>query len=370
MKTLWVFILLSAIAADGADVRVSRNPGTPETVTLENGLLKITFAPSLQGSLCGWEYLPQKRSIIRPLQYRVEKVDLLPDRIIVSQDGFRCRIWGKKDALGDAMQVTQLEASPDGSCSITMSSSMEDGPELSMVSRMRLLPGSTALTGSVDIANTRKDDGTYSLWFNCVFFMSGKPEPVLVPVRSGIRQIGTLGLSAAAQDGILTELQEGSRNMFFAALHPWLAKAAPDRPGVIVLKVDDPAAGQMVLYTHKSNRMHTMEIIASPERLSGGKSGSRKFQLLYFPSLTALRQVCGFYGIDVKDGALEIESSVPSGKSVWTVGGRRFQVPPLKPGRLYRIRPVCSPRETLKIGIDGKDYQIPGQLSRDLKTVQ
>ena len=88
MKTLWVFILLSALGADGAEARVSRNPGTPETVTLENGLLKITFAPSLQGSLCGWAYLPQKRSIIRPLQYRVEKVDLLPDRIIVSQDGF------------------------------------------------------------------------------------------------------------------------------------------------------------------------------------------------------------------------------------------------------------------------------------------
>ena len=371
MKSLPILLLPAVLAcALSARAGVSRDPGPPETVTLDNGLLRITVAPALNGTVCGWEYLPQKRAFIRPLKYRVEKVDLLPDRIFTSQDGFRCRLWGIKHKFIDTMRVEQLEAGPDGGCVLTMTAPQTCGQELSLVSRMHLLAGSTVLTGSFEVTNRQKAAGTFSLWFNCVLFMSSRPEPVLVPVRSGVERIGKLGMTPAGKDGVLTELHDGSRNMYFAALRPWVAKVAADRPGVAVLKVDDPAPGKMVLYTHKSDGLHTMEILSSPEKTGVGKTLTRKFELLYFPSLSSLREVCGRYGIDVKDGALVIEAACPVPESVWTVNGKKYDIPALGPGRLHRIESVCRPGQPVKITVGGKEYNIPGQLSADLKTVR
>ena len=333
MKSLHGLLLTAIlVCAVSAGAGVSRVPGTPETVVLDNGLLKITLVPELNGTVCGWEYLPQKRPFIRPLKYRVEKVDLLPDRIFTSQDGFRCRIWGIKHKFIDPMRVEKLEAGPDGGCMLTMTAPQTCGQELALVCRMRLLPDSTVLTGSFEVTNRQKATVSCSLWFNCVLFMSDRPEPVLVPVRSGVERIGKLGMTPAGKDGVLTELHEGSRNMYFAALRPWVAKAAADRPGVAVLKVDDPASEKLVLYTHKSDGLHTMEILSSPEKIRVGKTLIRKFELLYFPSLSSLRDVCGRFGIDVKDGALEIEAACPAAGSVWKINGKEYDIPALGPG--------------------------------------
>ena len=105
MKKL--LLLFSAVLLAGtlaAENRAYRTSGAPDTVTLDNGLVKISFAPELNGSLIKWEYQPQKRSIIRPLNYRVEKVDLLPPRVFASRDGFRCRVWESNRKITDAMQ--------------------------------------------------------------------------------------------------------------------------------------------------------------------------------------------------------------------------------------------------------------------------
>ena len=106
MKKLLLYIFpVLILTAAAVENHVYRTSGAPDTVTLDNGLLKISFAPELNGSLIKWEYQPQKRSIIRPLNYRVEKVDLLPPRVFASRDGFRCRVWESNRKITDAMQI-------------------------------------------------------------------------------------------------------------------------------------------------------------------------------------------------------------------------------------------------------------------------
>ena len=362
VKKLTVFFIIAFIFSSLAGSKVICAPGKPGKVILDNGLLKISFVPELNGMICGFEYLPQKRSMIRPLHYRVEKVDLLPDQIFSSPYGFHCRVWGGNTRIIDKMQLKKLTSSAAGGCLLTMSSPLTGGLELGTNRQLQLLPGSTVLTGVIRMTNLQKHTVEHSLWFSCVFSMSRKAAPVLVPVRSSVQRIGKFGVTQVSADGILSELHEGNRNMFFAALRPWLAGKAPDKPGVIVLKTDDPALEKMILYTHKSEDLHTMEIISSPAVLAAGKTCERKFMLLYFPSLNSLRDVCGFYGIDVKDGALEIESAVPAVGTVWNINGKEYRIPPLKPGQVHRISSICLPGKPLKIRISQKEFTLPREI--------
>ncbi|MBO5822998.1 MAG: hypothetical protein J6R86_08300, partial [Lentisphaeria bacterium] len=258
MKKLLLFFTAVLVSAGfAAENRVCRTSGAPDTVTLDNGLVEISFAPELNGSLIKWEYKVQKRSLVGPLNYRVEKVDLLPTRVFASKNGFRCRVWESNRKITDAMQVKSLTATPEDGCKLTMVAPITGGLELALTQNLQLLPGSTVLKGEAVITNCQKFSGNYSLWFNAVFTMSGKIDPVLVPARSKVQRIGKLGMVEVGADGILSELHEGNRNMYFAALKPWIAKAATGVPGVAVLKIDEPQTEKTILYTHKSTQLHT-----------------------------------------------------------------------------------------------------------------
>lgn len=371
MKKLLVILpaLLLTITA-AAENRVFRTSGAPDTVTLDNGLLKISFAPELNGSLIKWEYQPQKRSIIRPLNYRVEKIDLLPTRVFASQDGFRCRVWETNRKITDAMQIKSLTATPDDGCKLTLHAPLTGGAEIDVTENLHLMPGSTVLNGEIIIINNQKSGGNYSIWFNAVFALSDKVDPVLVPARSKVQRIGKLGMVEVEADGILSELHEGNRNMYFAALRPWIAKAAVGKPGVAVLKIDEANTEKMILYTHKSASLHTMEILAPAKKFDTAKSLQQKFQIFFFPSLTAVREICGYYGVDFKNGVLEIESAVPAAQTEWSINGRKYTVPALKPGKLHKIALPGVSGKGLKLGINGREFTLPGILNDDFKPAE
>ena len=371
MKKL--LLLFSAVLLAGtlaAENRAYRTSGAPDTVTLDNGLVKISFAPELNGSLIKWEYQPQKRSIIRPLNYRVEKVDLLPPRVFASRDGFRCRVWESNRKITDAMQVKNLTATPDDGCKLTMFAPITGGMELALTQNMHLKQDSTVLDGEIIFVNSQSFSGNYSLWFNAVFALSDKVDPVLVPARAKVQRIGKLGMIEVEADGILSELHEGNRNMYFAALKPWVAKAAVGVPGVAVLKIDEPQLEKTIIYTHKSAQLHTIEILAPAKKLNATETFRRKFQIFFFPSLSSVREICGYYGVDFKDGALEIESAVPAGKSEWSINGKKYTVPALKPGKLHKIALPGVSGKGLKIAVDGKEFTLPGMLNYDFKAAE
>ena len=371
MKKLLLLLAAAVFAVAGAaENRVYRTSGKPDTVTLDNGLLKISFAPELNGSLIQWEYLAQKRSVIRPLQYRVEEVDLLPPRVFASRYGFRCRVWESNRKITDAMQVKSLTATPEEGCKLTMFAPITGGMELALTQNLHLKPGSTVLDGEIILVNSRNSSGNYSLWFNAVFALSDKVDPVLVPARSKVPRIGKLGMVEVEADGILSELHEGNRNMFFAALRPWIAKAAIGTPGTAVLKIDEPQTEKMIIYTHKSALLHTMEILAPAKTLEAKGSFRRKFQIFFFPTLSAVREICGYYGVDFKNGALEIESAVPAGAAVWNINGKEYAIPALKPGELHKIALPGVSGKGLKICIDGKEFILPGMLNYELKAAE
>ena len=361
-------LLVSGTVA--AECRVYSAVGTPDTVTLDNGLLKISFAPKLNGSLIKWEYLSQKRSIVRPLRYRVEKVDLLPDRVFASLDGFRCRVWESNRKITDAMQVKSLTATPEEGCKLTMFAPITGGMELALTQNLHLKPGSTVLEGEIELTNRQGFSGNYSLWFNSVMALSDRVDPVLVPARSKVPRIGKLGMIEVKADGILSELHEGNRNMFFAALRPWIAKAAFGKPGVVVLRIDEPETEKMILYTHKSASLHTMEILAPARKLAAKASFRRKFQIFFFPALSSVREICGCYGVDFKNGNLEIESALPVGKSEWIIGGKKFDIPALKPGELHKIPLPGVAAKGLKIVVGGREFTLPGMLDFDLNAAE
>ncbi len=371
MKKLWFILpaLLLAVTA-AAENRVSRTSGAPDTVTLDNGLIKLSFAPELNGSLIKWEYPAQKRSLIGPLNYRVEKVDLLPTRVFASRNGFRCRVWESNRKITDAMQVKSLTATPDDGCKLTMFAPITGGMELALTQNLHLRQGSTVLDGEIVLVNSQNFSGNYSLWFNAVLELSDKVDPVLVPARSNVSRIGKLGMVEVKADGILSELHEGNRNMFFAALRPWIAKTAVNTPGTAVLKIDEPNTGKMVLYTHKSATLHTMEILAPAKKLNAKESFRRKFQLFFFPSLTSVREICGYYGVDFRNETLEIESAVPAAQTEWSINGRKYTVPALKPGELHKIALPGVSGKGLKLGIDGREFTLPGILNDDLKPAE
>ena len=366
-KLLFVLCIALSFGAISAEMKAYHTPGVPNTVTLDNGLLKLSFVPELNGSLCAWEYQPTGHSIIRPMKYHVEKVDLLPDRVSASKDGFRCRVWESNRKITDSMRVKKLTATPAEGCTLVLHSPLTGGTELDLTSELRLLPGSTLLNGKITLINRQNAAGRYSLWFNAVFAMCDKPEPVLVPVRSKVDRIGKLGMVFAEEDGILSELHDGNRNMYFAALRPWIAKKAVDRPGVAVLEITDSQVDKMIFYTHKSALLHTMEILAPSMPMAKGVRCVQEFRIFYFPSLTSLREICGNFGVDIKDGCLEIESAVPVGKSIWSISGKDYPVPALQPGKLHKIKLQTAPGKNLKISVNGKEFTLPGMLTSDLK---
>ena len=353
-----------------AENRVYRTSGVPEIVTMDNGIVKMTLVPELNGTITAWEYLPQKRSLLRPLRYSVEKVDLLPDQVFASLDGFRCRVWESNRKITDAMQVKSLTATPDDGCKLTLFAPITGGMELELTEHLHLKPGSTVLDGEIILVNSQSFSGNYSLWFNAVFALSDKVDPVLVPARAKVQRIGKLGMIEVEADGILSELHEGNRNMYFAALKPWVAKAAVGVPGVAVLKIDEPQLEKTIIYTHKSAQLHTIEILAPAKKLNAKETFRRKFQIFFFPSLSSVREICGYYGVDFKDGALEIESAVPAGKSEWSINGKKYTVPALKPGKLHKIALFGVSGKGLKIAVDGKEFTLPGMLNYDFKAAE
>ena len=371
MKKLLILIFaLSLAGAAAAECRVYSTAGAPDSVTLDNGLLKISFAPELNGSLIKWEYQPQKRSIIRPLNYRVEKIDLLPPRVFASQDGFRCRVWETNRKITDAMQVKSLTASQSDGCRLTLHAPLTGGAEIDVTENLHLLPGSTVLNGEIILINNQGFSDNYSIWFNAVFALSDNIDPVMVPARSKVQRIGKLGMVEVGADGILSELHEGNRNMYFAAFRPWIAKAAVGKPGVAVLKIDEKNTERMILYTHKSAKLHTMEILAPSKKLDAAKSLHQKFQIFFFPSLSAVREICGSYGVDFRNGNLEIESAVPVRKSEWQINGKKFIIPALKPGELHKIPFPGVIGKGLKIVIGNQEFTLPGILDCEMKAAE
>lgn len=353
------FILAALLFSADAAPKAYRTPGIPETVTLENGLVKFTFVPSLNGMVSAWEYLPQKRSFIPPLRYRVVKTDLLPDQVFASPDGFRCRFWGGNTRIFDGMQIKKLSASPSEGSQLVLETPSCGGVEVAQKNQMRLLPDSTILEGVVRMTNGQQKTFSCSLWFNSLFYMSDVFEPVIVPVRSQTGNIGNFGITPARKSGILEEAHKGNRNMYFAALRPWLARKVPGKRGIIVLQIEDPDMENLVLYTHKDGNLHTMEIIASPEKLAPGKSCSRKFRLICFPSLAGLREIRDSYGINIAKGALEIESALPVKQTEWIINGKRYKIPALKPGMLHKIKLGPALREPLKIKTGKTQFLLP-----------
>ena len=95
-----LLIFMSLVMSPGelrADcaLAVEQRSGVPVRV-LENRYLRVEAAPAACGAIVGLHYLPLGADLVPPFEYKVEKIDLLPDQVQVGGGGGRSFFWGSK----------------------------------------------------------------------------------------------------------------------------------------------------------------------------------------------------------------------------------------------------------------------------------
>ena len=86
---------------------------------LQNRFLRAEVVPVATGAIVGLEYLPLQKEIMTPFSYSVEKIDLIPDRVVIGGGGSRILLWGENNLSSQEMQIRQ-ETSSAQYCSVEL----------------------------------------------------------------------------------------------------------------------------------------------------------------------------------------------------------------------------------------------------------
>lgn len=319
-------------------------PGGLREYVLSNGEIACGTVPEASGLLASFEYLPGKKVFFEPLDFSVERDDLLPTIVKTGATGARELLWGTKRFHNLTMAVTGMTQTRD-TVRISMKQPFFSASALTAEKVLELSAGSTGLDSYFTLTNPEKKPVTALLWCNIIARMGKKEmDPVLMPVKGGVYRVQNRAVTGFEKDLVYQENDHSQIDVFTAPGRPWIARFTREFPGVLVMRCTTPGAlGPGARFYSYKRGERTMEFISAPVTLQPGKSYTWHIEYIFFPSLRTLRDVAGVYAIDRIDGKdetlLEIEACKPvaAGK-VRIDSGEIFTLPAMKPGKVYRIR--------------------------------
>jgi len=355
-----LFSLALCVYCTAAPCQITRGwSGDVESLRLSNQFLAFEIIPLIQGAIANMEHLPQGRKLNLASSVAIERVDLLPDRYSIAPDILQLKLWGVPDTkIITEMQVVETSDAPEG-VSVTLSADFYAGqPGTRAITTISLPDNASYFTIDFTVRNLSSGTREYSPWFNGVPQMSDNKtfEAVIVPVRREGKNIRGRSMFEVPVDGLFVEQDLGNRNMFFAPLRPWLARFTPGKAGVLVYLMMGADLSNMMLYTHKNLNLHTMESIATPRKIPADDSFTWRYGVFFFSRLRGLREIIGHYGIDWRDGKLQLESCKLQMTGKLVINGQGFTIPASGPGELLQF--PCA-NANLDISINEENIQLP-----------
>lgn len=148
---------------------------------LQNRFLRAEVVPAATGALVGLEYLPLKKEIMTPFTYSVEKIDLIPDRVVIGGGGSRVLLWGENNLSSQEMQITQ-EVSSAQCCSLELFNPFYQSTDLRLRRTVSLKKDRAGLNLSLQAENGAQSERTITLWDNMVAELDDQSmDAVLMP---------------------------------------------------------------------------------------------------------------------------------------------------------------------------------------------
>lgn len=342
---LFLIILLLAGCNTPPAIQYQEASGQLKEFILSNGKLSCSVLPEASGLLSRLEYLPEHRPLFVPVNFSVEKDDLLPTRINTGATGSRELLWGVKQFHNLPMTVTGRKESPDA-VSVTMQQRFFCGSPL-IAEKTLELPGNDAvlLHSRFILCNPSEQAVEISLWCNLIAKMGKKQiDPVLMPAKGGVYQVQNRGITGFAHDSVYLEDDASSVDVFTAPGRPWIARFSREFPGVLVMRCSTPGAlGPGARFYSYKRGERTMEMIFAPVSIAPGSSHTWDIDYIFFPSMRMVRDVAGIFAVNRVDSAdstvLELEAclSAPAG-TLRLNSGQVIPLPDMRPGRIYTIR--------------------------------
>lgn len=350
---LLLFVMLLGLGAGGlhadCSLAVEQCSGVPVRV-LKNGYLQVKAAPQACGAVVGLRYLPLGTDLMPPFEYKVEKIDLLPDQVQVGGGGGRTVFWGQKFLPAQPMTVDEEVSKPERAA-LGVSNQYYQGLNCSLVRQVILERGAAALKISFTLKNTGNTPLVLRPWDNLVAHLDPRSkDDVLLPGRGGVSHVGGIGVQRLDHDGIFIK----GRNVFakevkIAAARNWIARRNDGSPLILAMRlVSEPMPPDGFFYCWSSDGdspVRTMEIICPPVNLAPGGERTYELEYMIFRGLDNLKEICSDIGIncEIRKDRLEWQFAVVRSTPAQTLkvyaGDQalgELQLPAMQPGQAYR----------------------------------
>ncbi len=282
---------LQSSALSGAESRI-----------LQNRFLRAEVVPVATGAVVGLEYLPLKKEIMTPFTYSIEKIDLIPDRVVIGGGGSRILLWGEQNLSSQAMQISQETVSAD-CCSVELFNPYYQSTDLRLRKTVSLKKGRAALHLNLQAENGSRSPRTITLWDNMIAELDAQSmDAVLMPALGQISKIGKRGVQYLPEDGIFVDDDEVfDKVIFVSPARNWIARRNPISKLIFAIRTDyADLHPDGFFYTWKKqsgSSLHTMELILNPVTLQPGETKNYHLEYLFFNGLPDLHEICGDIGI-------------------------------------------------------------------------
>ena len=298
-----IFLSLFAVACRNYDCRLRQSTlsGAGSRI-LQNGYVRAEVVPLATGAIAGLNYLPLGKEILTPFEYSVEKIDLIPDRTVVSGGGSRILLWGEKNLSSQEMQLGQERATGEF-CSLELFNPWYQSTPLQLSKTVLMKKGRAALQIQLQAKNRSGSAKTYTLWDNMVAQLDDTSmDAVLMPARGQISKIGSRGVQLLPADNIFVDDDNVfDKVIFVAPARNWIARRNPASKLIFAIRADySDLHPEGFFYTWKKQSgspLHTMEVIFNPVTLQAGESKNWQLEYLFFNGLPDLHEICGDIGI-------------------------------------------------------------------------
>lgn len=306
MKKICFALILLSLLANGCRTKDCRLQtatlsGT-ESRVLQNRFIRAEVVPAATGAVVGLEYRPLKKEIITPFTYLVEKIDLIPDRVVIGGGGSRILLWGENNLSSQEMQISQ-ETSTAQHCSVELFNPFYQSTDLRLRRTVSLKKERAGLNLSLHAENGAQSERTITLWDNMVAELDAQSmDAVLMPARGQISKIGKRGVQLLPEDGIFVDDDDVfDKVIFVSPARNWIARRNPASKLIFAIRTEyKDLHPDGFFYTWKKqsgSSLHTMELIFNPVTLQAGESKTYHLEYLFFNGLPDLHEICGDIGI-------------------------------------------------------------------------
>ena len=317
----WVLTLTLLFFCNGickaVDIIEYKDKAGQQRIVIRNQWLAAEFFPDASALFSGLQFLPEKRSLIDPVETSASIDDLLPSILYTNSCGGRELLWGKKHFANVFFPVAKQEATPE-SGHIVFSNRYLLNENLEATKKVILSTDSLSVRICFTLKNHEKQAKTLRFWANFIPQLSpdGHLDTVLLPARGGVRRVKERGVTFFERDCIYEDREFSNKEVFVAPALPWIGRNSEKLPGVLVMRCDADALGDSgFLYSYKRgphSPTHTMEIVFAPVEINSGDSADFNVDYLFFPHLNNISGVCGDIGMEIRDQHLFLEAASPS----------------------------------------------------------